>query len=249
MVRGLDFSFLLRLSAAFFVIGTLASFVTPLGGFVQLGAFVLLTADALMGMPSSTHFSVGVAASFASTVLVVLGFLLPLGIPESSKPSRILTVARISTQHCINMLPIAGAVLGIGSLFVSWASITDLPSHLTFAAHGIDYFVPRNGPELTLGLSDGIVKISVALFLGGCVSGVISPLGGAPQLLGCTLYYVLVRDWIQPGAVTQGSIGFGFFLALTAGSVTMLGLLKGIGIGCSSKDQTTLSHLLVWSLH
>lgn len=189
MIRGLDFSLVLRLSAAFFVIGTLASFVTPLGGFIQLSAFVLLTADALIGMPPGTHFSAGVAASFASMVLVVLGFLLPLGFSENSRPSRILTVSRISRQHCINMIPLIGAVLGIGSLFASWASITDLPSHLTFAASGIDYILPGNSPKLSLGLGDGMVRISVALFLGGCVGGVITPLGGAPQLLGCTLYY------------------------------------------------------------
>lgn len=234
----------LRLSAIFFLVGTAVAFITPSGGFFQLGGLLFLLDYSVGEMPSKTHLDTGVILAMISTAVVLASLLPPLGSlkrgNEKRLLARLLTTSRISERLSVNMLSMIGGLVGIACLFLPWAS-ESVPSVNVL---GVNYLSP--GRWFLMGVDDLPLRISMAVFLAGCVLAFLSPSGGAIQLVGGILFLTYIRDWLVGSYA--GRVDYAWVLALAAGCITLAGFVRPTGFGFLKSKCSLVERLLAWGV-
>ena len=241
-----------------FIIGTLAAFVTPLAGWVQLAGVGLFFAQIVPQIGPRTSIGMGAVFGVVSTVLVMYSQFYPVGvgIPRHSKgpAGNYLTVAGRFRQSRMNALCAAGALIGLLGLVLAWATTTTITSVDALPQHqagtAIDYLTAQ---KTYLGIGNLGFEVAVGVFLAGTVLAFISPAGGIAQLFGVGLYYSNISSYLVS---TSGNgfgscstcLGTGFYVAAAAGGITLISLALVIGPGYAKPVRTWRERLLAWTL-
>jgi len=262
------FESLLTLSIAFFIIGTFAAFVTPIGGLVQLLGMGLFSWSVFPDLGPDVRLGAGVVVGFVSTAVVLCSLFFPIGFGLERKKmsfvSRLFAVSSESPTFRFNLLSTVGVALGIFCLFLPWATTTWLSweydpiagpyyEHVPNSVGPIDYLTMHeaiNAGNVFTGMGDQAIRIGVAIFLAGCVLGCISPLAGVLQIAGSLLFAANIGTYVAPKepdvAFLKGTIDLGFYLAVLGGCLVVAGVVFPVGIGHGGlqlRDRALVWHI------
>jgi hypothetical protein len=135
----------------------------------------------------------------------------------------------------VNLLAIAGIVVGIISILSDWLVQISLSGNVGFNA--IDLFnIPHQKDD---------VKIATLLFLSGTVLALITPMSGILQLTGVALY--LSAAEAMPGHGVLDWVGIGLYLGIISAIILFASVVRPIRIGYDEKHPKLVSRILTFS--
>ena len=248
----------LVLAAGLFVAGMLIAFVTPYGGFLQLGGLVIFFVKVVPGIVSVTSVGLGAILGIVSTILVLYSLFNPVGvgIPKSRAglSGNYLTVACKDKSFGVNALCLIGASLAVMAVFLPWASTTlvNASDNLThqYPATPIDYVSSHMDFQ---GVGTEPFAVAITVLLAGVVFSFLTPLGGFVQLVGLALFYLNVGDYlvtrvdIPPYSFFRTELDYGFFVGIVAVGITILSFFFTLERR-PIRDLFRRDRLLTWTL-
>lgn len=135
----------------------------------------------------------------------------------------------------VNLLAIAGIVVGIISILSDWLVVVSLSGNIGFNA--IDLFnMPHQKDD---------VKIATLLFFSGTALALITPMSGILQLTGVALFFSAAEAMPAPGVLDWA--GIGPYIGIISAIILFASVVKPIGIGYDEKHPKLVSRILTFS--
>lgn len=150
----------------------------------------------------------------------------------------------------INVLCVVGAMVGLSCLLTTWALVTETPPGWPTSAHSksieivpdawspIDTLAAAGDPLSTAYGSSELVAFSI-LFVLGTALAFLTPLGGAPQLVGVLGFYTVSSEHLFVSEFTAGLV-----VATAAALIVLASLWFPLGVGYERGPVSLKSRLL-----
>ena len=144
----------------------------------------------------------------------------------------------------INILALAGAVLGIVSMYLTWYSTTEI---IGFFELGPGDMIWSRDWTLIEGYermgSSFPLWLPTTLFIIGVIAAFITPLGGVIQLSGISLFVHRIASVNEGDLPAEG----GPYVGIISGAVALVSVAYPIGLGYSRRPVGLVGKLLVFS--
>jgi hypothetical protein len=238
-----DYAYLLAISAALVLAGSVLLFVTSFGGLVQLSGLLMF----LYGMPGDiSHLEVGFVVCAVGAIFGCGSFVFraPLAVPD-----RLLTFARgpgEGGRMQVGIIPLSSFIMAAVACALPWFveqytwrySAYYVRSEMVYSRTVFTYMFDLEG--------DLLVITGASIFVVGALFAILTPLSGIVQGAGLAMFFV----WIQPrlydfsspfyGYDGTGALGAGFYIGMVAVALGVAGLFVPLRVNLPMRTLSSV---------
>lgn len=241
------------LFAVIFFICTVLAFISPLAGIGQLvgsSGYVFII-GAIPSNQTGEHWwggaGVGAYVGLVAAVIVILGLIFPRGIglrrEQLSPWDGILSVSPFPPSLLrVNLLAVAGAVLGITSMGLVWYTSWGSSGGTTLLAHLMYFGITMNGPAVS---TQGFSYAAYVVLFGSILAVAVTPIGGIIMIVGDAVF---VSTALQINSVYPGMVetGLGLYIGVFSGVIVLASLVRPWGLGYLSEHRDMRARFITW---
>ncbi|MBU0684894.1 MAG: hypothetical protein ABIE25_07295 [Thermoplasmatota archaeon] len=245
------------LACSMFVVGSGLAFVTPTGGFAQLGGmlgFLYAYPAAYRDMQGTQELSLGAYLGILSVAVVLVGLCLPIGPGHRSNTSvlrrmvstanRFLTFSPYdsSAKLRINLLCVIGAFIAFVAIALPWLTMNISTSSIQISPLESNLYQFMKGSSAW--------KVGAWIFILSSAAAFVTPLAGLTQLMGLLWWWGSARNSLGTSVVgdltwTSG-LGNGIWLGAFAVAVVLVSFIFPIGFGYLGRRGSIKARLFAW---
>jgi len=254
---GLTDEFLV-IASGLFLAGTLIAFISPTGGFLQLGGLVLFFGKVVPALVSDSNIGLGAIFGIVSAILVLYSLSNPVGVgisqAHAGSRGNFLTVVGRGASFRLNALCVIGGGLAVIAIFLPWVSTTVVSvadgQTYTYPATPIDYVSSHMNFQ---GVGREAFSVAMSVVFAGVVLTFITPIGGFVQLAGMLLFYGHIQSYLETNlslpaySFFRTELVYGFVVGLVAAGITILSFFVHLD-SRASKGLLARDRILTWTL-